>query len=98
MRESVAELGEALAALGRPLVVRRGKVEVVQEDLSQSPLVGALQSHEETGNGWTFARPEGALLGHRAWYPRARAPAVGGLAGLKTGLKDLLGGLGASLL
>jgi len=53
VRESVAELGTALAALGAPLVVRVGRVTDVLEGL---PAFDRLVSHEETGNAWTYAR------------------------------------------
>ncbi len=61
--ESLAELRESLAALGQPLIVRVGEVEAVLEDLRQHHPIGALRSHEETGNGWTFARDRRV----RAW-------------------------------
>ncbi len=61
--ESLAELREALAALGQPLIVRVGEVEAVLEDLRQHHPIGALRSHEETGNGWTYARDRRV----RAW-------------------------------
>jgi deoxyribodipyrimidine photo-lyase len=63
VRESLMELRTLLAALGQPLVVRMGAVEAVLEALRQSLPVGALWSHEETGNAWTYARD----LRVRAW-------------------------------
>ena len=73
LRESLAELRAALAALGQPLVVRVGEVEAVLEDLRQQHPIGALWSHEETGNGWTYARDRRvARLGRRARHPLAR--------------------------
>ena len=56
LRESLAALREDLAALGQPLVLRTGEVEAVLEDLRQRLPIGALWSHEETGNAWTYAR------------------------------------------
>jgi len=54
--ECLAELQEALGALGQPLVIRVGDVvEVLEEIASRRPVAG-LWSHEETGNGWTFER------------------------------------------
>ena len=54
--ESLEELSRALAELGQPLVVRVGAVEQVLERARRSFGVAGLWSHEETGNGWTFAR------------------------------------------
>ena len=54
--ESLAELQGDLAGLGAPLLVRVGEVIPVLVDLmAQIPIAG-LFSHEETGNGWTYAR------------------------------------------
>ncbi len=55
-RESLLELRRALAELGQPLVVRVGAVETLLERAHRQLGVAALWSHEETGNGWTFAR------------------------------------------
>jgi deoxyribodipyrimidine photo-lyase len=45
-----------LATLGQPLVVRLGEaIPVLEELLSRLP-IGALWSHEETGNAWTYDR------------------------------------------
>lgn len=54
--ECLAELRENLAALGQPLVMRFGNVIEVLDQFRQDGLLSALWSHEETGNGWTFAR------------------------------------------
>lgn len=56
VRESLLELREALAALGQPLVVRTGDVLDVFEAIEAERGVAGLWSHEETGNGWTYAR------------------------------------------
>ncbi|MFL4470787.1 deoxyribodipyrimidine photo-lyase [Tateyamaria armeniaca] len=53
VKESVAELSDALAALGAPLVVRVGRITDVLDSL---PNVVTLISHEETGGDWTYAR------------------------------------------
>jgi deoxyribodipyrimidine photo-lyase len=55
-RESLLELSVALASLGQPLVVRIGEVEEVLERVRRSCGIAALWSHEETGNGFTYAR------------------------------------------
>jgi len=54
--ECAEELREALAALGQPLVVRCGDVVEVLERARRHLGVAGLWSHEETGNGWTYAR------------------------------------------
>lgn len=56
VRESVASLAQSLAALGVPLLVRVGKVTDVLSELQAQAGFHRLYSHEETGNGWTFAR------------------------------------------
>lgn len=54
--ESLEALRQALAAIGQPLVVRVGDVIEVFERARRHFGVAALWSHEETGNGWTYAR------------------------------------------
>ncbi|MFK8054407.1 MAG: FAD-binding domain-containing protein [Woeseiaceae bacterium] len=58
IRECLTELREDLAALGTPLVVRKGDpVEVLAALQAQYP-INAIYAHEETGNALTFARDE----------------------------------------
>ncbi len=54
--EGIVELRSELARLGQPLVVRVGAVEEVLERARRQFGVAGLWSHEETGNGWTYAR------------------------------------------
>ena len=54
--EGLEELRSELALLGQPLVVRVGAVEEVLERARRQFGVAGLWSHEETGNGWTYAR------------------------------------------
>lgn len=54
--EGLATLRRDLARLGQPLVVRTGDAVAVLEALRRDQGAVALWSHEETGNGWTFAR------------------------------------------
>ena len=54
--EGLAELRRDLAGLGQPLVVRVGAVEQVLERARRQFGIAGLWSHEETGNGWTYAR------------------------------------------
>jgi len=54
--EALQDVRADLAALGQPLVVQVGDVVEVLEGLRKTVGVDALWSHEETGNGWTYAR------------------------------------------
>lgn len=54
--EALGSLREDLADLGQPLIVRVGDVLDVLDDLRKTVGVHGLWSHEETGNGWTYAR------------------------------------------
>ncbi len=66
--ESLAELQGTLAALGQPLCVMVGDAVQIFQTLHQAHGVAALWSHEETGNGWTYARD----LSVAAWAKGAR--------------------------
>jgi deoxyribodipyrimidine photo-lyase len=65
--DSLQELDGALRRLGAPLVVRVGDAVAVLRDLVDRYPVAAVHAHQETGNGWTFARDRGvrALLRER---------------------------------
>ncbi len=54
--ETLEALREDLADAGQPLVVRVGDMVEVLETLHKKFGATGLWSHEETGNGWTFAR------------------------------------------
>ena len=54
--ESLEDLRQGLARLGQPLIVRTGSVEAVLERARRQFGIAGLWSHEETGNGWTYAR------------------------------------------
>ena len=56
IRECVDELDQDLVRLGQPLIIRVGDAVQVLDEIRQSHGIAALWSHEETGNGWTFAR------------------------------------------
>lgn len=62
VEECLYELRAALGNLGQPLVVRSGDVVDVCSKLSQKYTIAKLWSHEETGNGWTFARDKRVAL------------------------------------
>lgn len=56
VEESLNELRSDLAGLGQPLIVRIGNaVEILARAVGKLKAT-ALWSHEETGNGWTYAR------------------------------------------
>lgn len=54
--ESLGELQRALATLGQPLCILQGEAVSVFQRLHRQHGIARLWSHEETGNGWTFAR------------------------------------------
>ncbi|MEM8878685.1 MAG: FAD-binding domain-containing protein [Pseudomonadota bacterium] len=56
IREGITELGDNLANLGQPLVIRIGEAVELLERLHHRHGITALWSHEETGNGWTYER------------------------------------------
>jgi len=55
-RDSAAALGDALAALGQPLIVRTGDAVAILEDLPRSHDVATLLTHADTAPAWTYAR------------------------------------------
>jgi deoxyribodipyrimidine photo-lyase len=68
--ESLKELQIALAELGQPLCVRIGDAVSILTQLHERQGIAALWSHEETGNGWTYARD----LAVAAWAKEAGIP------------------------
>ncbi|MGQ0528742.1 MAG: deoxyribodipyrimidine photo-lyase/cryptochrome family protein [Panacagrimonas sp.] len=56
IRECLLDLRAALAARGQPLVLRQGEITEVLDALRQGYGAIRLWSHQETGNGWTYAR------------------------------------------
>ena len=61
--ESLHELDRSLTRLGAPLIVRCGDATTVLADLLGDGDVERIWAHEETGNGWTYARDRRV----RAW-------------------------------
>jgi deoxyribodipyrimidine photo-lyase len=61
--ECLVEVQSALADLGQPLCVIIGEAVAVLSQIHQTHGIAALWSHEETGNGWTYARD----LAVKAW-------------------------------
>ena len=54
--ESLTELDAALTALGQALIIRVGDAVEVLANLKAETGFTRLWSHQETGNGWTYAR------------------------------------------
>ena len=54
--ECLCDLQKALAALGQPLCIMVGNAVSILQQLHKDQGIAALWSHEETGNGWTYAR------------------------------------------
>ena len=61
LEECLKELRVDCAALGMPLVVRKGDMCAVLADLQKEFDLQSIFSHEETGNAWTFERDKRVL-------------------------------------
>ena len=70
IRDSLFELREDLAKLGQPLIVRQGDIVTILARLNRAHKIAGLFAHEETGNGWTYARDKNVI----AWARRADIP------------------------
>lgn len=68
--ECLAELQAALSALGQPLCVAVGDALDILRRIHHRHGIAALWSHEETGNGFTYARD----LAVKAWAKQAGVP------------------------
>jgi deoxyribodipyrimidine photo-lyase len=68
--ECLADLQRDLAALGQPLCVMTGDAVAIFRHLHQQHRIAALWSHQETGNGWTYARDRRVA----AWAREAAVP------------------------
>ncbi len=83
--ESLVDLREALAALGQPLVVRSGDVVEVLERARRQFGIAGIWSHQETGNGWTFARDKRvAAWARQHGIPWTELPQFGVTRGLRS--------------
>lgn len=76
IRDCLHELDRDLSKLGQPLVLRRGEMVTVLDEIRRKHGIDALWSHEETGNGWTYARDKAvaawARLAGIPWYELAQ--------------------------
>ena len=66
VRESVQDLRDALRGLGADLVIRQGRAIDVLARVRAETGATRLVSHEETGNGWSFARDRAVSAWARA--------------------------------
>ena len=84
IHDCLGPLRGELARLGQPLVIRVGEAVEVLGELITTHRIGAVWSHQETGNDWTFRRDlaVGALLRERGipWHERRQHGVVRGLA------------------
>ena len=71
--ESLTALDAALGGLGQGLIVRIGDMIRVLAQLQTEVAIQAIYTHEETGNGWTYARDMAVL----AWAKSQRIPVHG---------------------
>ncbi len=74
LQDCLIELDAELTGLGQRLIVRRGPAVDVLANIHAHHGIAALWSHEETGNGWTFARDKAVAAWARAngiaWHER----------------------------
>ena len=64
--ESLGELQDELASLGQPLCGMVGDAVSIFQEIHRRDGVASLWSHEETGNGWTYARDPAVATWARA--------------------------------
>lgn len=84
IRESLIELRAMLARLGAPLVVRVGDAVDVFDSIREQHTIDAIWAHEETGNGWSFARDKHVRRWAKAHgIPLTEIPQTGAVRGLK---------------
>ena len=62
VRESLADLQRALHARGGQLLVAHGEITEVLARLWRAAPFAGLYSHEETGNGWSYARDRAVVV------------------------------------
>ena len=83
--ESLLELQRELTRLGAPLLLRVGEMVPVLSALGDHVGIGGLWSHEETGNGWTYARDRAlASWCRERGIPWHQVPQNGVVRGLKS--------------
>lgn len=68
--ESLDELDQSLRSIGQNLVIKVGNAVEILQDLSLRHNIKSLWSHQETWNGWTYARDRAV----RQWSKQASIP------------------------
>lgn len=85
LRESLIDLDHALQGMGGRLILRQGDAVAVLDDLRRRHNARHLVSHEETGNGWTYARDRAVARWARgqgvAWHEQPQSGVVRRLPG-----------------
>ena len=80
VREGLTSLRADLGALGQPLIVRMGDIIAILEKARRTFGTVSLWSHEETGNGWTYARDKKVAAWARAngveWHEEQQAGVI----------------------
>ena len=61
IHDCLVELRADCTALGQPLMLCKGSAVEVFDSLSQRYGIDGIHAHEETGNGWTYARDKAVL-------------------------------------
>ena len=79
LQQCLAELDRSLRAIGQQLVIKVGDAVEVLQALSQRQAIEALWSHQETWNGWTYARDKAVLRWCRAHNIPWREPVQNGV-------------------
>ncbi|MEM1273705.1 MAG: FAD-binding domain-containing protein [Pseudomonadota bacterium] len=83
--ETLQELQDQMGRLGAPLVVRVGDAVEVLDALHKAQGFSVMVSHEETGNGWSFARDRRVAAWARAagvhWREVSQMAVIRRLAG-----------------
>lgn len=84
IRESLIDLRKSLQALGADLVIKVGAAVEVLDTLHAEHGITSLWSHQETGNGWTYARDiaigKWCKLQQVPWHEKRQFGVVRGLA------------------
>ena len=74
LSDCLRDVSDELSKLGQPLVIRIGNAVDILREIHATHGISALWSHEETGNGWTFARDKAVAAWAREngipWHER----------------------------
>ncbi|MFN3235328.1 MAG: FAD-binding domain-containing protein [Gammaproteobacteria bacterium] len=56
LKESLSDLNKYLKEIGQPLIIKTGDAISILNEINKKHRIDALWSHQETWNGWTYAR------------------------------------------